>query len=108
MTDLENDIGTAFMRLRAAFAKHNVPCPDFLHYEDTEKAYQALQALRRGLGPVSWAMRPDGSPLGEVQIAGFTLQFAARSVERPGTGEELDDGISGRVFFEDRHNGRGG
>jgi hypothetical protein len=31
-------------------------------------------------------------------LAGFTMRMEARKIERPGTGVELDDGISGRMF----------
>ncbi len=98
MTDMENEIGTALVRLRQVFAKHNLPCPDVLEYSDTTKAYQSLQALRHQTGPMAWGMRSDASPVGELCLAGITLRFDPKYIERPGTGPELDDGVSGRVF----------
>jgi len=100
MKDMENKIGTALMRLRAAFAKYGVPCPDFLVYDDTAKAYRAMQMLRHGLGPAAWGMRSDASPVGECVIGSFTIRFEPQTIERPGTGAELDDGVSRRVFFD--------
>jgi hypothetical protein len=101
VTDLENDIGTALTRLRYAFAKHGVPCPDVLEYSDCRKGYDAMVRLRHGLGPVNWVMDGDANPFGEAILVGFKLRTEARKIERPGTGEELDDGISGRVFRDD-------
>lgn len=101
MTDLENDIGTALMRLRTAFAKHGVPCPDVLEYSDQRKAYEAMVPLRHGLGPTNWVMDGDANPFGEAMLAGFKLRMEARKIERPGTGAELDDGVSGRIFRDD-------
>lgn len=98
MDDTINDIGTALMRLRAAFAKHNIPCPDVLEYSDQDKAYKAVSMLRRAVGPAQWVMCEDAKPYGEACLAGFTLRMEARTIERPGSGQELDDGLSGRVF----------
>lgn len=101
MNDVENDIGTALLRLRQAFAKHNIPCPDVLEYSDSAKAYKAMVPLRHGLGPAAWGMTSSASPIGEASLAGFTLRFEVRKVEYPGTGQELDDGVSGRIFRND-------
>ena len=101
MADLENDIGTALMRLRTAFAKHDVPCPDVLEYSDYRKGYDAMVKLRHGLGPMDWVMDGDANPFGEAMLAGFKLRTEARKIERPGTGEELDDGVSGRIYLGD-------
>lgn len=98
MNEIENDIGTALMRLRQVFARHHIPCPDVLGYSENEKAYDALIPLRHAIGPTFWAMDMEALPLGEVSMAGFTLRFNAKKIERPGTGEELDDGVSGRIF----------
>lgn len=102
MGDIENDIGTALMKLRFAFRKHDIPAPDVLEYTNQKAAYDAISRLRRALGPTSWAMTSDAQPYGEACVAGFTLRFEARLVERPGTGTELDDGISGRVWRDKR------
>ena len=98
MTEAENDIGTALMRLRQAFARHGIPCPDVLEYSDQEKAYRAMAPLRHALGPHVWAMDASARSYGEAMLAGFTLRMEARKIERPGTGVDLDDGMSGRVF----------
>lgn len=98
MTEIENDIGTALMKLRNAFAKHSIPCPDVLEYSDQGKAYRAIPELRHALSHHVWVMGKDAKPYGEASLAGFTLRMEAREVERPGTGVELDDGISGRIF----------
>lgn len=102
MDDVLNDIGTALMRLRAAFAKHNIPCPDVLEYSDTDKAYPAFQALRRSTAAhdPNWVMDQTAKPYAESSLVGFTLRFEARSIERPGTGVELDDGVTARVFMD--------
>lgn len=100
MTDFENDIGTALMRLRAAFAKHDVPCPDLLQYSDPEKALEAIRHARHMLGPNNWAMTKTGAAMGEYLIAGFSLLYKPQLIERPGTGMELDDGITYRVFSD--------
>lgn len=100
MDEIENDIGTALMRLRAVFAKHKIPAPDVLEYSNQKAAYAAIPPLRHAIGPTCWAMACDATPLGEVSLAGFTLRFQARQIERPGTGAELDDGITGRAFWE--------
>ena len=102
MTDVENDIGTALMRLRQAFAKHDIPCPDVLEYSDGAKAYKAMIPLRHSIGPAHWGMTNKANPVGEVSLAGFSLRFEPRKIEYPGTGEELDDGVSGRVFRDDK------
>lgn len=99
MNDMENDIGTAIMRLRAAFARHRVPAPDFLEYEDAEKAEQARQMLRHALGPTHWTMNQQASPFGEICFSGMTLRFEPKIMDR-GNGPELDDGIEGRVFYD--------
>lgn len=106
MDDVENDIGTALMRLRSAFAKHGIPCPDVLEYSDAAKAYEALPPLRAALGPAFWVMDARAKPYGEASIAGFTMRFEARAIERPGSGSELDDGVSGRVFWDGPHDPR--
>lgn len=95
-----NDICTALMRLRQAFAMHNIPCPDVLEWSDAEKAYKAIPALRHAVSHATWAMGQTGSPYGEMSLAGFTVRFEARKIERPGTGTELDDCISGRIFWD--------
>lgn len=101
MQEVENDIGTALMRLRQAFARHNIPCPDVLEYSNQEKAYAALAPLRHAIGPANWGMTPAANTLGEVSLAGFSLRFEPKSIEWPGTGEQLDDGVSGRVYKDD-------
>lgn len=100
MSDAANDIATALMRLRQAFARHNIPCPDVLEWSDAGKAYKAIPALRHAVSQATWTMDTASRPYGEMSLAGFTVRFEARKIERPGTGEELDDGISGRVFWD--------
>lgn len=99
MDDIENDIGTALMRLRQAFARHRIPCPDVLEYSDGSKAYKAMIPLRHALGPANWGMMQSSGTVGEASLAGFSLRFEPRKIEYPGTGEQLDDGVSGRVFY---------
>jgi hypothetical protein len=101
MDDIENDIGTALMRLRQAFGKHGIPCPDVLEYSDGAKAYKAMAPLRHALGPANWGMTSASNPVGEVSLAGFSLRFEPRKIEYPGTGQQLDDGVSGRIFKDD-------
>jgi len=101
MDDIENDIGTALIRLRQAFAKHKIPCPDILEYSDGAKAYKAIIPLRHGLGPANWGMMSSAAPVGEASLAGFTLRFEPKKVEYPRTGVELDNGISGRIFQQE-------
>ena len=96
MTDLENDIGTALMDLRAAFAWHGVPCPDVLEYLDQAKGYEAAKTLRKSLGPTLWAIGPDAKPWAEVSFAGFTIGFEAKFIERRGSGANLYDPIPKR------------
>lgn len=93
-----NDICTALMRLRQAFAMHNIPCPDVLEWSDAAKAYDAIPRLRSAMSQVTWAMDSKASSYGEMSLAGFTVRFEARRIEHPGTGDQLDDGISNRVF----------
>jgi hypothetical protein len=103
MTETINEIAQALYRLRVAFAKHGIPCPDVLEYSDTKKAYEAMAVLRREASYQSaqWAMDASAKPYAEMSIHGFTLRFEARQIERPGSGVELDDGVSGRIFLDD-------
>lgn len=94
------DIAAALYGLRRAFASHGIPCPDVMEYSDAKKAYEAMPALRHAASHLStqWVMEPNAKPWAEMSLHGFTLRFEARKIERPGTGAELDDGVSGRVF----------
>lgn len=74
--------------------------PDVLEYSQVSQAYDAMRKLRHCIGPAHWVMEQSAKSYGEVSIAGFTLRFEARKIERPGTGTELDDGITGRIFEE--------
>jgi hypothetical protein len=104
MTDkLTQDVARALYGLRTAFAKHNIPCPDVLEYSDPQKAYQAIAPLRVSLSynATQWVMTPDAKPWAEMSLEGFTVRFEPRKIERPGTGGELDNGIDGRIFYDD-------
>lgn len=105
MPHAAEDICTALIRVRAAFAKHNIPCPDILSYESQRKAYEGMRAVRMAIGPTIWAMDQDAKPYGECALAGFTIRFEAQMIERPGTGAELDDGLSGRIFMDRKPRG---
>lgn len=98
-----SDIAEALYRLRRAFARHGIACPDVLEYSDPERACEAMPALRHAASnyTTTWAMDPAAKPWAEISLHGFTLRFEARKIERPGTGTELDDGVSGRVFRDD-------
>ncbi len=101
--DVIDDIGRALMGVRRAFTKHNLPCPDVLEYSDPKRAYEAMPALRHSASyhATQWAMDQAAKPWVEMSLYGFTLRFEARQIERPGTGAELDDGVSGRVFRDE-------
>lgn len=100
MSDVISDIGEALYRLRHAFMKHNIPVPDVLEYSDTGKAYDAMLPLRHAAShnATQWVMDYQAKPYAEMCLHGFTLRFEARKIERPGTGNELDNGVAGRVF----------
>lgn len=97
MSDISK-ITEALFRLRLAFQECDISPPDVLEYSDTDAGYDALHVLRGLLDrdqSVQWVMDGTGQPYGEVVVAGFTLRFRPRMIERPGTGAELDDGSSG-------------
>jgi len=105
MSDAPNpidDISIALFELRRAFAKHNIPAPDAIEYMQISKGYDAVMRLRLAASQsANWAMDATAKPWCEMSIAGFTIRFEARQIERPGTGLNLDDGESGYIFLED-------
>ena len=99
MSDAMKDIEAALFDLRQAFAKHKIPLPDVLEYSDSRKGYDASMRLRLASKQnANWVMDQSAKPYAEMSLAGYTVRFEARKVERPGTGAELDDGESGYIF----------
>ena len=83
MADMGTDIYFALMNVRAAFEEHNVPCPDFLLYDDPDKAYRAMRILYEEGVAVRETMIGAGAPH-DAQIGPFTLRFFPQIFERAG------------------------
>lgn len=101
MSEAMDDIQQALFRLRQAFAKHDIPLPDVLEYTDSRRGYEASMRLRLAASQnANWVMDQSAKPHVEMSLAGYTVRFEARHIERPGTGAQLDDGETGYTFWE--------
>ena len=76
--DAMNDIGTALMRLRTAFQKHNIPEPNILRWDDPQDAGEAKRALYSVAAANNeiWSYRiAVHSDSYDDQIAGFKFEW---------------------------------
>ena len=98
MDDLTNDIGTAIMRLRNAFAKHNIPAPDILEWSDGKKGFDAAVALRRVLEANHYTLSASGDTKANALVAGMTLRWEPREMSYPSEDYRLHDGTDLRAY----------